>query len=308
MSRQGLHAGRSHDSGAQSSHSSSFGKRQWKRVLYENQNFPDNYIDSQRIFEQLDYSVGGVDVFSYLSVVRSTSTVAQQISVVAVFLAIYKYIRMNDSYTTLSRLAGFDCFLLVIGHIFHRALDSPVTLQPSIGELLRGVFLFGVCVRVAAPALQTLTSSFSSDTIHALAITFSAVHLVSYDYGYIHEKEVETYSGTISLNAAMITAVLLASRLHDVETVFSFMLLAVICFSFYPTVARLMYQRSFALHLAVTLLQCLLASSILLSLDLVLFIIFLSIILFIWVICPLWLQQMQVYKRSLKGPWDIASL
>lgn len=306
MSKQST-TGRSADRETPRIYSHASTKRQWKRVLYENQNFPDNYIDSQRIFEQLDYGVGG-EVVSYISVVRSTSTVAQQISVVAMFLAMYKYIRIYDSHESLSKLVAFDCFLLVVGHIFLRALDSPITLQPSLGELLRGVFLFGVCVRVAAPALQTLTSSFSSDTIHALAITFSFIHLVSYDYGYIHEKDVETYSGTISLNAAMITAVLLASRLHDVETVFSFMLLAALCFSFYPTVARLMYQRSFALHLFVTLLQCIIASWILASVDLVLFIIFLSIIVFVWVICPLWLQQMQVYKRSLKGPWDIASL
>lgn len=278
-------------------------KKQWKRILYENQLFPDNFIDHQRFLDQLDVSTNDQYVTD-LSVLHSASVIAQQLSVVAVFLAIYKYIIVHD--TALYHLVSFDCVMLLVGYIFNRALDTSMLSQPTFPQFFRDICLFGVCLRVAAPALQTLTSSFSSNTIHALAIVISSVHLVFYDYSYIHDSEVDVFTGTISLNASMFTAVLLASRLKNMEMVFSFMLLAVICFSFYPSVARLMYQRSLALHLAVTLSQWALASSLLFSLDFALFAVFQFLIIFVWIVCPLWLQQMQRYKKSFRGPWDIA--
>ena len=288
---------------------SNFSKRQWKRVLYENQPFPDNYIDEHRFLDQLDFTAHNQrQNLSYFTAVRSASVVAQQLSVVAVFLAIYKYITKHANSRSLFGLVIFDCALLVIGHIFHRALDSNGSLPPSISESVRGVFLFGVCLRAASPALQTLTSSFSRDTVHALSITFSALHLAFYDYSFIHDCDVDTFSGTLSLNASMFTAALLASRLQSVEMVFSFMLLAAISFSFYPSLARLMYQRSFALHLAVTLTQYALASGLLFFLDFVLFVVFQFLIVFIWILCPLWLQHLQSFKKSLRGPWDIAAV
>lgn len=278
-------------------------KKQWKRILYENQLFPDNFIDSQRFLDQLDVSTNNPHMTD-LSVLYSASVIAQQLSVVAVFFATYKYIIVHD--TALYHLVLFDFTMLVVGHVFNRALETNALAQPTITQFFRGVFLFGVCLRVAAPALQTLTSSFSGNTIHALAIAFSSVHLVFYDYSYIHDSEVDVFSGTLSLNASMFTAVLLASRLKNIEMVFSFMLLAVICFSFYPSVARLMYQRSLALHLAVTLFQWGLASSLLFFLDFALFTFFQFLIIFVWIVCPLWLQQMQRYKKTFRGPWDIA--
>ena len=217
----------------------------------------------------------------------------------------------EEGTTSLDWLVTFDVVLLTVGHIFHRALDTSVTLQPSLSESLRGVFLFGVCLRVAVPVVQTLTSSFSGNTIHALAIALSTIHLVFYDYSFVHDGDVEQFTGTVSLNASMFTAVILASRLDDVETVFSFMLLAVICFSFYPIIARLIYQRSLALHLVVTLLQCILAGSLLFYLDFTLFAIFSSLVMFVWVVCPLFFKHMQQsYKKSFKGykDWDIVDI
>ena len=248
------------------------------------------------------------------SLVGSSTIVVAQLSVVATFLAVYKYlIVVRDGRAALGRLVMFDGALLGVGHLVHRNLvdTSLGALQPSVLETLRGVFLFGVCLRVAVPVVQTLTSSFSGNTIHALAIALSTIHLVAYDYSFVHAQAHDVdaghFSGTLSLNASMFTAVILASRLDDVETVFSFVLLAVICFSFYPAVARLLYQRSATLHLAATGAQCVAVGSMLLSLDLALFAIFVALVLTVWVVCPLCLRHMARYKKSFKA-WDIVDV
>jgi phosphatidylinositol glycan class C protein len=160
---------------------------------------------------------------------------------------------------------------------------------------------------VAAPALQTLTSSFSEDTVHALTIAFSVLHLVSYDYKTLEDSS-DASTGTLSLNASMFTAVLLASRLNNIEMVFAFMLLAVILFSFLPSISRAILQRSVGLHLVFTLFVSLFACALLYYLDFTLFIIYELWVIFISTVCPLWLMKMQIFKKALKGPWDIATL
>lgn len=280
--------------------------------------WPDNHVPPQ-LFECLRaprIAAAANDTPAMITMVGSATTVVAQLSVVATFLAVYKsLIVTRDGRAALGWLVAFDCALLVVGHVAHRTLldsSSSGTFQPSLVETLRGVFLFGVCLRVAVPVVQTLTSSFSGNTIHALAIALSVIHLVSYDYSFVHahahDVDAGNFSGTLSLNASMFTAVILASRLDDVETVFSFVLLAVVCFSFYPAVARLMYQRSVTLHMIVTVAHALAVGSLLLSLDLALFTIFVALVLTVWLVSPLCLRRMGMYKKSFKGPWDIVDV
>jgi phosphatidylinositol N-acetylglucosaminyltransferase subunit C len=173
-------------------------------------------------------------------------------------------------------------------------------------ESLHSILLFGICLRIAAPVLATLTSSFSDDTIHALAIGFCGLHLIFHDYSLsCHESDYFP----ISLNAAMFTAVLLASRLDEIQMVFGFVLFAVICFSLFPLTARKVRHQSAYLHVLVTLVEWCLATLTLWRLDITLFAIYEGFIVLLLLICPLWMAHMQThYKRPLRGPWDIAKL
>ena len=280
-------------------------ERQWRKVLYEKLPYPDNYIDSTKFLDQLDIERSSKD-HSYKELFLAASVIAQQVTVVAIFLSIYQYIvRANGSTKVLFNIGLIDFILVVVGYCIDRILSIEETnKRMSIIELLQSVLLFVVCLRIAAPILQTLTSSFSDDTINALAITFATLHLVFYDYGFVI-GEYESFSGTISLNAAVFTAVLLASRLSNIQTVVVFVLLAIICFSLFPMSARVMKRSSMSLHLLVTFTLMIIASLLLWFLDKTLFTVYEVIILFLWVICPLWFMQMLPFKRVLKGPWDI---
>ena len=279
--------------------------RQWRKVLYEKLPYPDNYIDSIKFLDQLDIERSSKD-HSYKELFLSTSVIAQQVTVVAIFLSIYKYIvRANGSTKVLFNIGSIDFLLVAVGYFIDRILTIEQTAKKlSILELLQYVLLFVVCLRIAAPILQTLTSSFSDDTINALAITFATLHLVFYDYGFVI-GEYESFSGTISLNAAVFTAVLLASRLSNIPTVVVFVLLAIICFSLFPMTARIIKRSSMLLHLLLTFSLMVIASLLLWFLDKTLFTVYEVIIFFLWIICPLWFMQMLPFKRALKGPWDI---
>jgi phosphatidylinositol glycan class C protein len=155
--------------------------------------------------------------------------------------------------------------------------------------------------------LRTLTHSFSGDTIDALAIIFSVLHLTSHDYAYVN-NEAEVYSGTFSLNAAMFSAIILASRLDDMDMVVLFILLAIICFSWFPELASLVKMKSFKMHLILISIQWFGVSLLLFQFDTTLFTIFELFVMLLIVIGPVCYLHMLRYKRSWNGPWDIVDV
>jgi hypothetical protein len=113
----------------------------------------------------------------------------------------------------------------------------------------------------------------------------------------------------LSLTAVMFTAVMLASRLTEIEVVTVFSIHAVISFLLFPDVARLVKRRSLTLHLVLLLAMWLTATVILYHLDIVLFAVYQVLIVFISLICPPWLCFFYSHhKRAMRGPWDIAQL
>jgi phosphatidylinositol glycan class C protein len=290
----------------------------WRKNLYEKQPYSDNYIDPNRFFEQLDMTTTS-DLISYKVILLGASAVAQQLSIVTIFIACYKYLKEPDSSIIyFTRLTIINPIILFIQYFLSHLLINVPNLsqlgpivcgfdkknQITIKQLFQNAFILLICLRVASPLLQTLTSSFSGDTIHALAFAFATLHLVFYDY----ILDSESGFGALSLNAAMFTAILLASRLHNIESVSMFMLLAVSCFLLYPSTSRIIKGKSIILHFIVTLILEIIASILLWYIDRPLFAIYGVCILFILLVCPLWLLKMQTFKKAFHGPWDLVEV
>jgi hypothetical protein len=116
-------------------------------------------------------------------------------------------------------------------------------------------------------------------------------------------------SGVLSLTAVMFTAVMLASRLQEIEVVTVFSIHAVISFLIFPDVARLVKRFSLTLHLVMLGAMWVTATSILYHLDFILFVVYQASIVFISLICPPCLSFFcSHHKKALRGPWDIAQL
>lgn len=277
-------------------------RKPWKRVLYEKQNYRDNYVDPDKFLDQLNVEKSPNTTATFMSLFLNASVVAQQFTVVASFITVYKYLLSNDAH--LYKIAALDAGLLAVGYVVQFLLDEG---KVDLTRSLHTTVLLGIYMRVAAPILRTLTSSFSGDTIHALAITFSSIHLTFHDYAYVN-SETGSFGGTLSLNAAMFMAIILASRLNNIELVVALLLLAVICFSLFPGTARLVKKRSLNLHLLLTCIQWLAASVALFYLDTALFVAYEAGMFIMWILGPYIYFYMQVYKKSMRGPWDIAEV
>lgn len=343
------------DSGS-STHTDTLTKRSWRKVLYEKQNFADNYLDPDRFLDS--FYIGTEQnnqsfYESYMVMLTNCSVIIHQITVVAIFLTAFKYIiYFNLSYGTLLLLNVF-CMVagILLYYMFTRKRGSFVnnggidksmylnqlsdleTRKLNIFESVRYVFVFGVSIRASSPIFQILTENFSGNTIYAIVIVLVVTHLVFYDYVSFFRIKTMSHSsdemkdvsslwssgrtegisttGTLSLNAAMFTAIVLASRLQNVMVVALFCLLAVQFFFLLPDLtAVIVKSASIDYYLALTALMWALASALLLQFKtLTLFAVYQSIVIFLWVFCSLWLVYMQKhYRLRYRGPWEEAKV
>ena len=178
--------------------------RTWRKVLYEKQNFPDNYVDPDKFLDSFHVETDHRNnnesfLVSYLHMLGYSSVVIHQITLVTLFLTIFKYI-INNQLSNMSLflvnvgclVCGICLYYFCISHIY---LFSTITTHMNMNingrnsggnlniyESVRYVFVFGVCTRASAPIFQILTDNFSDDTIDALVIVLSVTHLVFYDY------------------------------------------------------------------------------------------------------------------------------
>lgn len=270
----------------------------WKKILYEDQGCPDNYTDPEKFLEGLAISTRHTSSMWPLFI--GSTVIVQQVTVMTIFLACYKCIIKR--YISVYGVVILDIVYLLIGLLINRCIGERKEIE--VKRSAKSALMFGICLRIATPVLQILTSNFSNDTIYALTIVFSVIHLVFFDYQYVLGTS-DNYSGKFSLNAAIFVAVVLASRIHRVETVFAFVLLGTISFSLFPKLAKIVHKHSFVLHALFVGAKWIFASLVLFWLDKALFTVYQFIIILLLVLGPYWLSKMYAFKKELRGPWDI---
>lgn len=68
----------------------------WRKVLWEHQPFPDNYVD-RRFLEELRRNEG-IRQYRYWAVVKEAGFVGQQLSSVAIFITLWLYMEQVTIY------------------------------------------------------------------------------------------------------------------------------------------------------------------------------------------------------------------
>jgi phosphatidylinositol N-acetylglucosaminyltransferase subunit C len=277
----------------------------WRRILYEKQPYRDNHFDPSKFFEQLVIvSFADYQKYSIFDAMGNVSLLIQQFSAVAFFLAIYRFIVLGKFF--LEWLWILDGLAIVIGIVFYFLFNQHFS-KKSFFEFVQISILFIICLRIASPVVKTLTSAVSEDTIYATSMLLSVIHLIFHNY-HDSSKHQERMADTISLNTALFTAILLASRLQTAEMVVGFVVFAVISFNLFPMVCHLLHHRAPIIQHTLTVFQWLLTSIVIFMLDLTWFAIYEILIAFLWFIGPFLFLKMLKWKRVYKGPWDVAEI
>ncbi|XP_062516129.1 phosphatidylinositol N-acetylglucosaminyltransferase subunit C-like [Corticium candelabrum] len=265
----------------------------WRKVLFEKQEYADNYVDAS-FLQEMRKNVS-TETYGLNYLVWHSGVVSQQISSVAIFAVVFalldmEYLHPTTLFLLTAILSGFAALFLV-------SVDS----TSSIGDLKTCV-IFTVALYGLSPVLKTLTESISTDTIYAMTTFMLLVHLLFHNYG----AEGAMVSHAISLNSATFASVCLASRLPTVWHVFVTILFAISLFALGP-LTRLklkMWRPSFDFVSTALLgvVSTVAVFSLSTSLTVLLAIAHVAVIF----LCPLWLFRLQKLKNTIHGPWDEA--
>ncbi|KAL0279972.1 UNVERIFIED_CONTAM: hypothetical protein PYX00_001409 [Menopon gallinae] len=259
-------------------------KKVWKKNLYENSGFPDNYTD-ESFLQDLRKNIHKRDV-TVLQAILTAGVVTEKICVVVVFSVIFVYLYNGwvEPETVFVHSNSTVCFLYLYYIKCHSLNPYRVTLARS----MRMVVIFLVFCYILSPLLKTLTDTISTDTIYATASFMMFVHIIFCDY----KCSTAVVSSSLSLNAAIFSAVCLASRLQTPFHAFVFLTLSAQFFVLYPYFS----------HAAMILLTYLLVCSVSMFMSFL----YSMVVLFINLICPVLFTHWQIYKNNIYGPWDEA--
>ncbi|XP_014240441.1 phosphatidylinositol N-acetylglucosaminyltransferase subunit C isoform X1 [Cimex lectularius] len=287
------------------------GRKPWRKNLWENQGYPDNYTDAS-FLEELKKNINVREV-TFKEAFLGSSLITQQLCIIVFFSLNFYY--MHNNLISSEVLFVCLCITATIGYIFYVIVDALANvplfscamawkaMMSSIQKLdkkrhLKAIVYFLLLGFVLSPVLKTLTESVSTDTIYAMTVFIMGIHMVFFDYG----LRAVIVSSSLSLNAAVFASVCLASRLATPFDTFVLLTCSILHFLLCP----LLLSKLSNYPLMILIIMATLSLYGLYQVDKVLTSIFFCSVIFINFICPYLFVRWHAYKDNIYGPWDEA--
>ncbi|XP_065199615.1 phosphatidylinositol N-acetylglucosaminyltransferase subunit C [Planococcus citri] len=262
-------------------------RRPWRKNLYENKDYPDNYTD-ESFLDELKKNLH-IRTVTFKEACFGAGLLTQQICVVVIFACTFVYL-YNEWIDPVNLIIYTDAtVLLAYCLLFHGQYDFM--------NLCRTSCIYTICSYMLSPLLKTLTETIDTDTIYSTTVIMMLIHLIFFDYG----VPALIVSSSLSLNAAIFGAVCLASRLPLCVSVTAFVHVTVQCFALAPLFLTKVGFSFYNLVLEISV-----TASILYSISGVMTIFYFLVVFFINVICPYLFIKWYSYKENIYGPWDEA--
>ncbi|PJF19564.1 Gpi2p [Paramicrosporidium saccamoebae] len=275
---------------------------EWRKILYERQPFPDNYVERTLFLAELKKN-GTVKLHTYGWLVRHSLFVMQQVSCVLIFVCFFVFL-LNAwvsaaSLILLSNTVTLVFYFFWIAWVWSRSTDRVASKQAGKSGILFMTVLLGL-----TPILKTLTEDTSHDTIWALSSLCLLVNVLFFDY----MAEGPRSDDSVALNAAIFASVMLASRLSSSAHVFGLMTLSVLWFALFPVLRRAVFLYDHRLDLLMSIILMVLAGSMLAAVGPVFLALYVVSLLVGTIVCPAIFVYLQRFKNEIHGPWDEASV
>lgn len=267
-------------------------KLEHKKILYEEPHCPDNYTDEATFLCDLQKNIELREV-SVVEAVYGASLLIQQLCTVIIFVVSYIY--LYNEWIDAQFLFYFSSIFTTCGYVFYKLFYSPS--KSKLGTDLRTALIFIVFGNLFSPVLHTLTDTISTDTIYTMTFLMMLIHLFFFNYG----AAAANVSNSLSLNSAIFGSVCLASRLSSSYHAFVLMSIAVKCFVLFPLLRCKINNSPL-----VTLTLVVLILHVLVLLSTIMTALFIMVLIFVNIICPIMFTKYQKYKDNIYGPWDEA--
>ena len=211
----------------------------WEKILYKEQEYPDNYVDSS-FLQEMEKNVN-VRPLSYWDVVWETIPVSIHTSAILFFVGIF--IHLYNDLLSASLLISMSFLTCISGYfIWDFYLDGVQRSYANRAKILSSSIILTIIIMGLSPLLKTLTRDISSDSLWAMTMFMLIGNAAFHDYT-CPNKTTAQFPDSLSINAAIFSCVLLASRLDLVIDVFALMLVGLEIFGLFPVFQR--YLRVF---------------------------------------------------------------
>ncbi|KII94361.1 hypothetical protein PLICRDRAFT_99714 [Plicaturopsis crispa FD-325 SS-3] len=288
------------------------GPNEWEKVLWKKQDFPDNYIPRDSFLSALKKNPN-FKPYTYGQLVIASCAITQHLATIYIFLAVFLRLKARTLDPRILVWISIGCF--VVGYTAWELLDrSPGDrranrMSPPRAKTLKSSILVFLALMSLSPVLKTLTAATSSDSIWALSACLFVLNALLADYNTVqlNGKIRERLTSVLSINAAISSSVVLASRLRDDLAVFALILFAVQTFTLFPMLRHRLQATPTVLQAILTVFLSTL--SVLLTAPLSrtashLHAASLSTVTFIAPAVLVWAQK---HKNEIRGPWDVAT-
>ncbi|KFB44455.1 AGAP005923-PA-like protein [Anopheles sinensis] len=268
---------------------SSTSRKPWKKNLYENLDYEDNYTDPS-FLKDMKTNIN-LRPYTALEVFTGATRLSQQISVVTVFLVIFHHLytdRIGPKTIFAECAAG-----TIVGYFIYAGREIQLAKFVEDSKTAIAVLAFGF---IFSPLLHTLTNSISTDTIFSMTFFVLVLHLIFFDYGI----SAALVSKAISLNAAIFGSICLASRLSSALHAFVLLEVAAVFFALGPFLVCKLYSIQF---LVLSMAVC---CYFLHSISHIILYTYVCTLAFVNLFCPWLFLRLQKYKNNINGPWDEA--
>jgi hypothetical protein len=187
---------------------------------------------------------------SFWQLYSSSVVVVQEITLTIHLLARHRALLATNPRRYAANYSVACSTIIIVGAlllilIYNSQVESKQNQPAKIKQRATDGILSAILLRLMASLLQSLTASYSSDTLYALVLVGFALHVLACDYSYANGRQLHLkvdansfkrpmfHGGTVSLNSALFSTTLLVSRLDTTEAYF-FVYFAVVLFAFYP--------------------------------------------------------------------------
>ncbi|XP_051152850.1 phosphatidylinositol N-acetylglucosaminyltransferase subunit C isoform X2 [Andrographis paniculata] len=275
----------------------------WRKVAYGGMQpgFDDNHIDESFLEDMIMNT--NVVKRDLAKVILDSICISQYLCIVALVVLVWTY-TLRSLFSERS-LVLIDIGLLGAGFLVVLLTEEMLSFDLLLNYVLKTSF-FITGLYALSPIYHTLTQSISSDSIWALTAFLVIVHLFLHNYS--GSLECSTFASNISLNASIVASLLIASRLPSRLLVFAIVLFSLQVFLFAPFVCHCVKKYSFRLHLFVSMGLIAATLFFVYRFHGMLFVVLVSTLVFVNLVCPYWLIRVQEYKFEINGPWDEAKL
>ncbi|GAW80175.1 phosphatidylinositol N-acetylglucosaminyltransferase [Plasmodium gonderi] len=277
-------------------------KKKWRKILYEDQGYPDNYVHKSFLSSLLTNF--GIK-YKYSHVCHSMLCVNHQIILVLFLILAYHCIDKNIASHRLIYAASSTIIILkeVLIYEVHKSINC------SFKNILDTVIIIGI-IWILSPVLISLTQTHTDDTVYLVSILLLLIHLMFHNYGFIYEKNenIDIFDST-SLSCVVIASVILGSRLSSIVQIFSFLFFSSTLFFYTPFIVQTIALKNINYYNYVLFpLMFLILSLCIRSISVMLFYINLIGHTFLIFVVPAFFVKKHNLKTKLEGPWDICAI